>query len=74
MCKGRNAPRKTNDSPIARLRMERGLTQGQLSDLIGTTQQVVSLWESGQRKPGTRSLLALSRVLECTIDELVRDE
>lgn len=47
----RAQPRKTNDSQIARLRMERGLTQGQLTEKIGCRQKDVSRWESGT-KPG----------------------
>lgn len=68
----RNAPRKTNNSTIARLRLERGLTQAQLAEQLGTVQEAVAKWESGTRKPGMKSLLALSRALECTIDEIVK--
>lgn len=67
----RTAPRKTNDSPIARLRMERGLTQGQLADRIGCRQKDVSRWESGT-KPGAAYLIKISDALNCSIDEIVK--
>lgn len=68
---GRTAPRHTNDSTIARLRIERGLTQTQLARLVGCPQQTITRWETGQRNPGMKSLVKLARALGCTLDELV---
>lgn len=68
----RTAPRRTNDSPLARIRMERGLTQSQLADRIGCLQKDVSRWESGARTPGTASLLKLAIALGCTMEELIK--
>lgn len=65
------APRRTNDSAIARLRIAHGLTQAQLADLVGCHQQAVNKWETGKCKPGMQSLIKLSRTLECSIDDLV---
>ena len=67
----RTAPRKTNDSPMARIRMDRGLTQGQLADKIGCRQKDVSRWESCT-KPGADYLVKISAALECSIDELLK--
>ena len=67
----RTAPRKTNDSPLARLRMERGLTQGQLADKIRCRQKNVSRWESGT-KPGVDYLVKVSAALECSIEDLIK--
>ena len=67
----RTAPRKTNDSPIARIRMDRGLTQGQLADKIGCRQKDVSRWESGT-KPGVDYLVKIAAALECSIDDLLK--
>lgn len=66
------APRRTNDSPLARIRIERGLTQVQLADRIGCHQKDVSRWESGARAPGTASLLKLADALGCTMEELIK--
>ena len=68
----RTAPRRTNDSTLARIRIKRGLTQCQLADRIGCRQKDVSRWESGEHTPGTASLLKLSAALGCTIEELLK--
>ena len=67
----RTDPRPTNDSPIARLRIERGLTQAQLAELTGCSQKDISRWETGERHPSTKSLLSLSKALQCAMDDLI---
>ena len=57
---------------LKRIRMERGMTQGQLADRIGCHQKDVSRWESGARAPGTASLLKLAIALGCTMEELIK--
>ncbi|HIQ83053.1 MAG TPA: helix-turn-helix transcriptional regulator [Candidatus Pullichristensenella stercorigallinarum] len=68
------APRKTNNSPIARLRLERGLTQQQLAQKIGCLNKDVSRWEHGVCKPGASYLAKLSVALDCSIEALLQDE
>lgn len=68
----RAAPRRTNDSPLARLRMDRGLTQGQLAEKVGCLAKDISRWENGARRPGAASLIKLADALGCTIDEIAR--
>ena len=68
----RSAPRVTNDSTIARLRLERGLTQGQLAEKVGCLAKDISRWENGARRPGAASLIKLADALGCTIDEIAR--
>lgn len=67
----RTAPRRTNESPIARLRMDRGLTQSQLAERIGCPQSSVSRWEQTGKVPGTRYLIKIADVLECELKELI---
>lgn len=67
----RAAPRRTNDSAIARLRIARGLTQAQLAELIGCPHQSINKWETGKNKPGMQSLIKLSRALGCGVDDLI---
>lgn len=68
---GRAAPRRTNDSPIARMRRTRGMTQGQLAEKVGCYTKDISRWENGERNPASKSLHALANALGCTIDELM---
>lgn len=68
----RTAPRKTNDSPLARLRMDRGMTQGQLAAQVGCLSKDISRWENGVCKPGAAYLVKISAALECGIDDLLK--
>lgn len=67
-------PRQTNGSPIARLRLERGLTQQHLAKKIGCRGKDVSRWELGICKPGAIYLVKLAAALDCSIDALLQDE
>ena len=55
---------------IARLRKEKGLTQAELGDILGVSNQAVSKWESGMTMPDVLLLPALADVFGCYIDEL----
>ena len=67
----RTDPRPTNNSPIARLRIERGLTQAQLADRIGCPQSSVSRWEQTGKAPGTTYLVKIAEALNCELTELL---
>lgn len=67
----RTQPRKTNSSSIARKRMERGLTQGQLAKMVGCLNKDISRWETGAVTPRADALVKIAAALECTIDEIV---
>lgn len=58
-------------SPIKRLRLARGYSQSQLADRIGRSPSFVSHVEQGDYQPGRDTLMALSRVLGVTVDELL---
>jgi putative transcriptional regulator len=45
-------------------RKAKGWTQAQLAEALGTTQAVVSRWESGDAKPNPESLEKLRKVLD----------
>lgn len=61
MCIGKN---------IARFRKEKGLTQAQLGEMLGVSNQSVSKWEVETSMPDVMLLPQISDVLECHIDEL----
>lgn len=56
---------------IAFLRMEKGLTQEQMADLLGVTGQAVSKWEKGRALPDTALLPIIAKVLDTSIDRLL---
>ena len=67
----RTAPRVTNDSPIARLRVERGLTQADLARAVGCYPKDVSRWETGERSPSAKSLVKLAAALGAPMEQLL---
>ena len=56
---------------IARLRLEHGMTQERLADLMNVSAQAVSKWENNQSYPDIMLLPELSRVFGVTVDELL---
>ena len=53
------------------LRKTRGLTQVQLADALGTTQRVISYYETEAELPPSTAIIPLARVLEVSTDELL---
>ncbi|MBQ3068374.1 MAG: helix-turn-helix transcriptional regulator [Clostridia bacterium] len=55
---------------IAKYRKQRGLTQEQLGELVGVSNQSVSKWESAVSLPDVMLLPDIARALGITLDEL----
>lgn len=64
----------TTGQKIAKYRRERGMTQDGLADALGVSRQAVSKWESDAAFPETEKLVRISRLLGCSIDELLKEE
>jgi transcriptional regulator with XRE-family HTH domain len=58
---------------IAALRKETGLTQTQLGEAIGISQQHMASFEAGRRRVPVSALSALSRSLGVSIEDLLGD-
>jgi transcriptional regulator with XRE-family HTH domain len=56
---------------IAQLRKEHGLTQAQLAELLGVSQQQVASFEAGRRRVTVSMLPALARALAVPIEALL---
>lgn len=56
---------------LAELRERAGLTQQQLADKLGVTQQTIYYYEKGKREMRSGVLIALSEALRCSISELL---
>lgn len=67
-----------NKNPIAvtRLRMAKGMTRAQLAELTGINMRAIENWEQ-RRVPmhdvPVGKVLAVAKVLGCTIEELIDD-
>lgn len=56
---------------IAEARKSKGLTQRKLAEMLGIAQQTLAHYEVARLKLSASFLPELSRVLDCTIDELL---
>lgn len=56
------------------LRLENNLSQKELSDKVGVKQNTISQIESGARNPSLSVAQKLSKVLGCTVDELLKEK
>jgi len=54
-------------------RHESGLTQKEVAMLCGIIQSAYSHYETGRRHPKLQTLLKLSEIYECTVDELLKE-
>ena len=59
---------------IKELRVDKGLTQVELAELLGVTQGCVAMWETGKAFPNSEKLPRLAEVLDCSIGELYGEE
>ena len=58
---------------IRPIRTGKNLTQKQVAKACGVSESVYSRYENGERNPSLRVIKAISNVLDCSIDELLRD-
>lgn len=63
--------KKTVGENFARIRREKGLTQEQVEELSGFSQQYLSSLERGRRNPTIVSLFELSQALGVNIKDLL---
>ena len=54
-------------------RLEKGMTQSEVADRCGITQCSYSYYEIGKRQPKPEMLKKLAAVLNCTVDDLLRE-
>ena len=47
------------------------MTQRELAEIIGVTQDSVSLWEKGKRLPATEHIIALCKFFKISADYLL---
>lgn len=66
--------RKLVGRNVRRIRLARGLTQEQLSEASGFTQQYISDLERGRRNPTVVTLFELAQALGSTPVELIAPE
>ena len=53
-------------------RAAHGMSQEQVAEALGVSRQAVSKWENGTAEPSTSNLLALAKLYEVDVSELLR--
>lgn len=56
---------------LTNLRKKNGYSQEELAEKIGISEQVVAMWEGAQLSPDNDNLIALSRLYNISLDELI---
>jgi len=56
---------------LQKLRKKLNMSQEQLAESLGVTRQSVSKWESGASYPEMDKLVALCKIFNCELDDLV---
>lgn len=58
-------------SKVKELRLEKGLTQQQLANLLGVAVSAISSYESGSRYPSYEVLISIARIFHVSTDYLL---
>ncbi len=67
----KNAVHESFGNRLARLRRDKGFTQTELGEAIGVSQRVISYYERETKKPASKLLPQIARVLGVSTDELL---
>ena len=50
------------------------MSQEDLAFKLGVSRQAVSKWESGAAYPETEKIVAICKLFDCSLDELLKDD
>ena len=59
---------------IRSIRKQNNLTQAEMAEKIGTTQNQYYLWESGKSSPSAETLCKVSNLFDISVDALIGNE
>ena len=59
---------------LKRLRLEKGLTQVQLAEVLGVSQSTIASWENGKRRPDLEFLPTIAHFYGVSVSELYGSE
>lgn len=64
---------KTLGETLKAHRTRCNMTQEYVAEAVGVSRQAVSKWEVGSSDPSTSNLLALAKLFDVSVEELLRD-
>lgn len=56
---------------LTKLRKEKGMSQEELANNLNVSRQAVSKWESNNSYPETEKIIAICKLFDCSMDELI---
>lgn len=56
---------------IKEIRVERGLSQQRMGEILSVSQDTVSLWEKGKSVPTAEFLIAISKSFDVSVDYIL---
>ena len=59
---------------IVKLRKEQNITQEQFAHMLNVSRQSVSKWELDTTYPDTEKLIKISKIFNCSLDYLLKDD
>lgn len=59
---------------LRKMRLRCGITQTELARRLGVRQNTITQWEAERRYPHVKEIVKVADALECTLDELLREE
>jgi len=59
-----NRPRRDFINHIAKIRLEKGMTQNELADIVGLHQSAIARFESGESNPALKTILKIVGALD----------
>ncbi|MCL6446827.1 MAG: helix-turn-helix domain-containing protein [Armatimonadetes bacterium] len=65
---------KVKNERLVNLRLKAGLTQGQLAEVIGTSQSMIARIESGEREPRKTIKLRLAKFFNVSVEWLFYEQ
>ena len=61
-----------NVDAIKKLRVENGVSQKELGNMLGISDRAVSKWERGESQPSAKNMIALSKIFNVPIERFLR--
>ena len=55
-------------------RMSNNLTQGELAEKLNVKRTTISMWENNNSQPNIIMLKKLATILNCSVDDLIKEE
>ena len=71
MARTSDRPRPPQGAHVFKLRLDAGLTQVELAELVGETQQNIAFWERSEKPPRSEVLPKMAKAFGVSVEEIL---